>query len=54
MTGSDKAEAIYGKLTDIIWYWMCYKQGGNKVVLSFGLGPDVAVNSIVGSSTLCQ
>ena len=33
---------------------MCYDQGNKKAVLSFGLGSDVPVNSLIGIPTLRQ
>ena len=43
---------MHGKLTAIVRYWMRYDQGNKKSVLSFGLGADVAVNSLIGLPTL--
>ena len=39
---------MHGKLTAIVRYWLQYEHGGKKVLLSFGLGANVAVNYIVG------
>lgn len=45
-------ESMHGKLTAIVRYWMRYELNGKKVLLSFGLGDSVAVNSIVGIPTI--
>ena len=45
---------MHSKLMEIVRYWMRYKQGGKRAVLSFGLGEDVAVNLLVSFPTLCQ
>ena len=42
-----QAEIMNGKRTAIVRYWLCYDQGSKKVVLSFGLGADVTVSSLV-------
>ena len=47
-----KTESMHGKLTAIVRYWMRYKQNGKRVILSFGLGESVSVNSIVGIPTI--
>ena len=48
-------EDNHGKLTAIVRYWTQYKhEDGKRVVLSFGLGPDVNVNSIIGMPTIRQ
>ena len=43
---------MHRKLTAIVHYWLRYKQDGKQVILSFGLGDSVAVNSIVGILTI--
>ena len=45
---------MHGKLTAIIQYWLRYETKNERVILSFGLGADVAVNSIIGLPTLRQ
>ena len=47
-----KTESMHGKLTAIVRYWLRYKNGGRNVILSFGLGDSVTVNSIVGVPTI--
>ena len=47
-----KTEFLHGKLTAIVWYWMRYKQNGKRIILYFGLGYSVSVNSIVGIPTI--
>ena len=47
-----KTESMHGKLTDIVRYWLRYKNDDKNVVLSFGLGASVTVNSIVGVPTI--
>ena len=42
-----KTDFMHGKLTAIVRYWLRYKQNGKRVILSFGSGDSVAVNSIV-------
>ena len=44
-----KTESMHGKLTAIVRYWLRYKNDGKHVILSFGLGESVMVNSIVGT-----
>ena len=51
---SDAAAPMYGKLTAIVRYWLRYKHDDSPVILSFGLGADVAVNSIIVLPTLRQ
>ena len=42
-----------GKLTDIVTYYIRYTSVNNlPILLSFGLGNEVAVNTIIGKSTL--
>ena len=48
----ETAELMNGKLTEIVCYWIRYEQGGNPVILSFGLSEDDDVNSIIGLPTL--
>ena len=45
-------EYIHGKLTAIVRYWICYTKNGKQEVLCFGLGDNVAVNSLVGIPTI--
>ena len=47
-----KTESMHGKLTAIVRYWMRYTQNGKRVILSFGLGDSVSVNSLVGIPTI--
>ena len=48
-----KIESEHGKLTAIVRYFTPYRSKDNKpVILSFGLGPGVAVRSIIGKPTL--
>ena len=47
-------ESEHGKLTAIVRYKLRYKQSGKQCYLSFGLGADVTVNSIIGLPTLRQ
>jgi len=47
-------EAEHGKLTAIVRYWTKYTLNGRPAIISFGLGRDVAVNSIIGLPTLKQ
>ena len=49
-----KTESIHSKLITIVRYWIKYKQGDARAVLSFGLGEDVIVNSIISIPTLRQ
>ena len=48
----EKVESMHGKLTEIVRYWLRYQVNDKYTILSFGLGADVAVNSIVGLPTL--
>ena len=41
-------KSMHGKLTEIVSYWLRCKQYGKCVLLSFGLGNSVAVNSLIG------
>ena len=50
----EATESMYGKLTAILRYWLQYADDGKPVILSFGLGPDVVMNSIIGIPTLRQ
>ena len=50
----DAIESMHGKLTNIVRYWLLYKNGEDTVVPSFGLGSYLAVNSIIGLPTLRQ
>ena len=50
----EKAESMHGKLAAIICYWLQYQVNDKHITLFFGLGADVAVNSIVGLPTLRQ
>ena len=50
----DSVSVIHGKLTAIVCYWLRYKVNSKPIALSFGLGPDAIVNSIVGLPTLRQ
>ena len=50
----EATESMHGKLIAIVWYWLRYADGGKPVILSFGLGSDVAVNSIICKPTLRQ
>lgn len=43
---------MHGRLTAIIRYWFRYECNDKKVVLSFGLGASVTVNSIDGIPTI--
>ena len=45
-------ESIHGNLKAIVLYWLWYGMTGKKVLLSFGLGDSIAVNSIVGVPTI--
>ena len=47
-----RIESMHGKLTAIVRYWLRHKQDGKQVVLLFGLGASVKVNSIVGIPTI--
>lgn len=49
-------QAEHGKLTAIVRYWTRYKVGDSEkhMILSFGLGAGVAVNTIIGLPTLRQ
>jgi len=49
-----KTESMHGKLTAIVRYWLRHKRDGKPVILSFGLGASVEVNSIVGITTIRQ
>ena len=40
-------KSMYSRLTVIVRYWLRYKQDGRCVLLSFGLGDSVAVNSLI-------
>jgi hypothetical protein len=47
--------STHGRLTTVIRYFTPYTQSGNDnrpVILSFALGPDVTVNTIVGLPTI--
>ena len=50
----EKVDSEHGKLTTIVRYKLRYKQEQRPCFLSFGLGKDVAVNSIIGLPTLRQ
>ena len=50
----DKLESTHEKLNAIEIYWIHYKQGDKEAIISFGLGADVAVTSIIGPPTLRQ
>ena len=50
----ETVSSMYGTLTAIVRYWMRYKVDNKLITLSFGLGSDVAVNSILGLPTLRQ
>ena len=50
----DTVKSMYGKLTAVVRYCLRYAVNGKRFTLSFGLGVDVAVNSIVGLPTLRQ
>ena len=50
----EATESMYGKLIAIVLYWLRYVDDGKPVILSFGLGADVAVKSIIGIPTLRQ
>ena len=52
----DTVQAEHGKLTAIVRYWTRYKIGDTDkhMLLSFGLGAGVAVNTIIGLPTLRQ
>ena len=43
---------MHGKLTAIVRCWLRYKNDDKNVILSFGLGASVTVNSIVGVPTI--
>ena len=43
---------MHGKLTAIVRYWLRYKNEDKNVILSFGLGASITVNSIVGIPTI--
>ena len=45
---------MHGKLTALVRYHLRYQLTGLPVIISFGLGADVAVNSIIGLPTLRQ
>ena len=45
---------MHGELTALVRYHLRYQLKGRPVVISFGLGADVAVNSIIGLPTLRQ
>ena len=45
-------ESMHGKLTAIVRYWMRYKVENKFTMLYFGLGADVAANSIIFLPTL--
>ena len=49
-------QAEHGNLTAIVHYWNQYKVGDSErhMILSFGLGAGVAVNTIIGLPTLRQ
>ena len=47
-----KTESMHGKLTAIVRYWLRYKNDGKNIILSFGLGASVTVNSIIGIPTI--
>ena len=48
-----KADDLSSKLTAIVRYWTRYKEpNGKRAMLSFGLGKDIAVNSIIGIPTI--
>ena len=52
----DKVQSEHGNLTAIVRYWTRYKIGNTErhMLLSFGLGAGVAVNTIIGLPTLRQ
>ena len=54
MNDTTSTESIHGKLTAIIRYSMRYKQGEDSCLLSFGIGEDIVVNSIIGILTIRQ
>ena len=54
VTDKDKIEEQSGRLTAIVRYQLRYHQGGKPFILSFGLGEDVRVNSIIGIPTIRQ
>jgi len=47
-----KIESMHGKLTGIVRYWLRYKNDGKNVILSFGFGASLTVNSIVVIPTI--
>ena len=42
---------MHGKLTSIVRYWLRYQVNNKYITLSFDLGADVAINSIIGLPT---
>ena len=54
VTDVEQRESMHEKLTDLVQYYLRYQLKGRPVVISFGLGANVAVNSIIGLPTLRQ
>ena len=48
----NQTEYMHSKLTAIVRYRLHYEKNGKRVLLSFGLGDSVTVNSIVGIPTI--
>ena len=48
----EKEKSMHGKLTALVRYHLRYKLKGQPLTISFGLGADVVVNSIIGLPTL--
>ena len=49
---SDKEEFENGKLTAVVRYHTRYELDGQRQLISFGLGSDIAVNGLIGLPTL--
>ena len=50
----ESVDSIHGKLITIVRYWLRYQVDNRFINLSFGLGSDVAANSIIGLPILWQ
>ena len=54
ITDIERKESMHGKFTVLVRYHLRYQLQGVPVIISFGLGPDVAVTLTISLPTLCQ